>query len=134
MPCSWGKWIGAVERVRTLAVTISPLLANLMTDVLQPRLALDLVGVLASRAALAETLRTLTPELVIFGLLADETDAVAHPFLAVLPSAVILVLSDDGKSAWLLQRRRRRLVLYDLSLAVLAEALSARFVADPPKG
>lgn len=134
MPCRWASRVGDVEPVRTLAVTISPLLANLMADVLKPRLVLDLVGVLAGRAALAESLRALTPELVLFGLLADETDAVATPFLAVLPSAVILALSADGHCAWLLQQRRRRLMLPDLSIAALAEALSARFGAAPPKG
>ena len=61
-----------------------------MTEVLKPRLSLDLVGVVQDRATLADSLRKLTPDLVVFGLIGEETDAAALPFRAVLPSAVIL--------------------------------------------
>jgi hypothetical protein len=123
-----------MERVRTLAVTISPLLANLLTDVLKPRLPLDLIGIVQHRAALPDAMRALTPDLVVLGLVGGETDAVARPFLAVLPSAVILVLSANGQSAWLHQQRRRRIVLPGLSVAALADALASRFGPAPPKG
>jgi chemotaxis response regulator CheB len=122
-----------VERVRTLAVTISPLLANLLTDVLKPRLPLDLIGIVQNRATLAEALRASSPDLVVLGLIGTETDAVARPFFAVLPATVILVLSANGHCAWLHQRRRRRVVLAGLSVAALGDALVARFGRAPPK-
>ena len=89
-----------MDSIRTLAVTISPLLASLIAEVLKPRLSLDLVGVLQNRAPLADSLRKLAPDLVVFGLIGEETDAAALLFRAVLPSAVILVLSSCGHYAW----------------------------------
>jgi len=123
-----------LDSIRTVAVTVSPLLAGLMTEVLKPRLTLDLVGVLQNRATLADSLHKLTPDLVVFGLIGDETDAAALPFRAVLPSAVILVLSPSGHYAWLYERSGRRIVLSNLSVSVLTNALAACFPASPPKG
>lgn len=123
-----------MDNMRTLAVTISPLLAGLIAEVLKPRLSLDLVGVVQNRATLADSLRKLTPDLVVFGLIGEETDAAALPFRAVLPSAVILVLSFNGHYAWLYERSGRRIVLSNLSVSALADALAACFPGSPPKG
>jgi chemotaxis response regulator CheB len=122
-----------LDSVRTVAVTISPLLASLMTEVLKPRLSLDLVGVVQDRATLADSLRKLTPDLVVFGLIGEETDAAALPFRAVLPSAVILVLSSSGHYACLYERSGRRIALSNLSVSALAGALAACFPVSPPK-
>jgi chemotaxis response regulator CheB len=124
---------GALDSVRTVAVTISPLLADLVREVLKPRLMLDLVGVLENRATLAASLRKLKPDLVLFGLIGGETDAAALPFRVVLPSAVFLVLSSSGHHAWLHMRRGRRVVLSNLSVSALAKALAACFPASAPK-
>jgi chemotaxis response regulator CheB len=123
-----------LDSIRTLAVTISPLLASLIAEVLKPRLSLDLVGVLQNRAPLADSLRKLAPDLVVFGLIGEETDAAALLFRAVLPSAVILVLSSCGHYAWLYERSGRRVVLSNLSVSALADALAACFLVSPPKG
>jgi hypothetical protein len=76
----------------------------------------------------------LKPDLVLFGLIGDETDAAASSFRAVLPSAVILVLSPTRLHAWLWERSGRRIVLSNLSVSALANALAACFPASPPKG
>jgi chemotaxis response regulator CheB len=123
-----------LDSIRTVAVTISPLLADLMTEVLEPRLTLDLVGVLQNRATLADSLRKLKPDLVVFGLIGDETDAAALPFRAVLPSAVMLVLSPSAHQAWLHERSGRRLALSNPSVSALANVLATCFPASPPKG
>jgi hypothetical protein len=129
-----GAGSGALNSVRTVAVTISPLLAGLVTEILKPRLTLDLVDVLQNRTTLVDSLQKLQPDLVLFGLMGDETDAAALPFRAVLPSAVILVLPPSGHHAWLHERSGRCIVLSNLSVAALANALTACFPASPPKG
>jgi chemotaxis response regulator CheB len=126
--------IGPLNGVRTVAVTVSPLLTGLITEVLKPGLTLDLVGAPQSRATLEDTLRKLTPDLVVFGLIGDETDAAALPVRDILPSAVILVLSPNGDCAWLHERSGRRIILSHLSVSALAKALAACFPASPPKG
>jgi chemotaxis response regulator CheB len=123
-----------LNNIRTLAVTISPLLTGLIAEVLKPGLTLDMVGVLQSRATLADMLRKLAPDLLVFGLVDDETEATALPFRAILPSAVILVLSPGGDCAWLHERSGRRIALHHLSVSALADALATSFAASPSKG
>ena len=123
-----------LDSVRTLAVTISPLLAGLITEVLKPSLSLELIAVVQNRATLGDSLRKLTPDLVVFGLIDEETDAAALQFRSVLPSAVILVLSPSGHDAWLHERSGRRIVLSNLSVSTLANALATCFPASPSKG
>lgn len=122
----------SVAAIRTLVVTVSPLLTDLVTAVLEPRLTLDLIGVLASRERLVEQLHELAPDLVLLGLLGAETDACARPLLAALPSAQFVVLAANGQNAWLYQMRPHRTALTDLSLPDLTNVLAARFKAAPP--
>jgi chemotaxis response regulator CheB len=123
-----------LNSVRTVAVTVSPLLTGLITEVLKPGLTLDLVGARQSRATLEDMLRKLTPDLVLFGLIDDETDAAALPVRNILPSAVILVLSPNGDCAWLHKSCGCRVALAHLSVSALAKALATCFPASPPKG
>ena len=111
--------------VRTLVVTLSPLLADLITSVLQPHLPLDVIGVAPTRERLAETLRELQPELVLLGLENGEKDSCARPLLAVLPSARILVLGKNGQDAWLYEMRPHRRALVHMSPSSLIDALLA---------
>ncbi len=117
--------------VRTLVVTVSPLLAELVTGVLGPYLPLDVIGVLQSRNLLAEQLRTTAPDLVIMGLVGGETDACALPLLAALPSAAILVLEPTGKDAWLHEMLPHRTTLIDFSVPALIRELASRFNVTP---
>ena len=120
--------------VRTLVVTLAPLLADLIRDVLQPKFTLDIVGVLHTRESLPQSLRGLAPDLLLLGLKEGETDAIALPLLATLPSVAILVMAPNCQHAWLYEMRPHRSVLSDLSVEALAQALVSRFPADGPKG
>ena len=120
--------------VRTLVVTLAPLLADLIRDVLQPKLTLDIIGVLHTRESLPHSLRGLAPDLLLLGLTENEIDAVALPLLATLPSVAILVMAPNGQHAWLYEMQPHRSVLSDLSVAALAQTLVSRFPADAPKG
>jgi chemotaxis response regulator CheB len=117
---------GLVAEIRTLVVTVSPLLAELVTGILRPHVPLDVVGVLQSRDLLEDSLRSIAPDLVVIGLARGETDDCALPLLAVLPSAEILVLEPTGRHAWLYEMRPHRIALIDLSPATLIDALASR--------
>lgn len=118
-----------MARVRTLVVTVSPLLAELVTGVLRLHLPLDVVEVVESRDLLEDRLRSIAPDLVIMGLTRGECDdcALALPLLAVLPTAEVLVLEPTGKHAWLHEMRPHRTSLIDLSADALIHALASRF-------
>jgi DNA-binding NarL/FixJ family response regulator len=118
-----------VVAVRTLVVTLSPLLRELVTSVLPPQISVDVVEALATREHLAERIREIAPDLVLLGLGEGEGDGTALPLLAVRPLARILVLTRDGASAWLYESPGRRVTLSVLSVASLKEALRASLAA-----
>ena len=119
--------------VRTVVVTLSPFLADLVTNVLRPHLRLDVIGVMQSRERLAEKLRELQPQLVLLGLESGEKDSCARPLLAVMPSSgLILVLEKNGQHAWLYRLRPHRTALVNVSMPALTGALSARFKVSRP--
>jgi chemotaxis response regulator CheB len=120
--------------VRTLVVTVAPLLADLIRDVLQPNLTLDIVNILPTRESLPQHLRALAPDLLLLGLTESETDTIALPLLTTLPSVAILVVAPRGQHAWLYEMQPHRSVLADFSVAALAHALVSRFPADASKG
>lgn len=118
--------------VRTLVVTLSPFLADLVTNVLQPHLRLDVIGVMPRREGLPERLRELQPQLVLLGLESGEKDSCARPLLAVMPSSgLILALEKSGQHAWLYRLRPHRTALVNVSMPSLIGALSARFRFSP---
>lgn len=112
-----------MARLRTLVVTLSPLLRELVTSVLPSPISVDVIEILESRQGVAERLRDLAPDLVLIGLVDAETDAIALPLLAALPSVRILVLARNGAHAWLHQPHGRRTVLSDLSVQALRAAM-----------
>jgi hypothetical protein len=124
----------SVAAIRTLVVTVSPLLTDLVTAVLQPQLTLEVISVLPTRERLVEQLRGLAPDLVLLGLRDAETDACAEPLLAVLPSARFVVLAANGQHAWLYEMRPNRTALTNFSLPDLTSTLAARFKIPPPSG
>jgi chemotaxis response regulator CheB len=112
--------------VRTLVVTVSPLLTELVIGMLQPHFALDIVGALKTRDGLTEKLRAVAPDLVLLGLLATETDDFVRSLLVTIPLAQVLALPSNGQHAWLYEMRPRRTVVTNLSAAALTRVLKVR--------
>jgi DNA-binding NarL/FixJ family response regulator len=121
-----------VVAVRTLIVTVSPLLADLVKTVLRPHLFLDVVEVLSTRDRLMERLHDLSPDLVLLGLLNSEDDSCAVPLLAALVSVRILALAANGAQAWLYEAGPHRTALSKLSPSDLIDALKISFDLSPP--
>ena len=120
--------------VRTLIVTVSPLLADLVKAVLRPHLILDVVEVLSTRHRLMERLQDISPDLVLLGLLNGEDDTCAVPILAALLSVRILVLAANGAQAWLYEAGPHRTALPKLSSTDLIDAIKTSFDRSPSKG
>ena len=120
-----------VAIVRTVVVTVPPLLADLVLDVLRPHLELRVDAVLGDRDRLADHLRALTPDLVVLGLRQNENDDLAAALLSTLPTAEFLVVAANGQHAWLYGMRPHRTALNDLTVSALVAALTAQFKGNP---
>jgi hypothetical protein len=107
--------------VRTVMVTLSPLLRDI---IMQLVVSLELVAILETREAVADSLNLLAPELVIIGLLPGEDPAGLH---ADWPRADMLALAHDSRSAWLYAQDGHHEALADLSPESLLAAMRRIF-------
>jgi chemotaxis response regulator CheB len=119
-----------VAVLRTVVVTLSPFLRELVTNVLSPDIVIEVIEVLDTRKRLTERLRDLAPDLVLIGILNTETDMVALPLLAAAPSTRILVLASNGEHAWL-HEPGRHVGLLNVSIHALKEALQKSVSSAP---
>jgi len=111
-----------VER-RIVFVAIPPLLSEILSEVVRDGGRLKLVAQISESDALTERLPRLAPDVVLVGLRAGETDEIGTLVLKLVPSAKVLVLSNDGRDAYLHEVRLHRTVLRDFSLPSLLAAL-----------
>ena len=113
-----------VTRVHTVAVTLSPLLGELMTQALATTLQLGPVAVLHTRRRLMARLRALAPDIVLFGLRPRETIVQAQALAEALPQTRILAFVAHGRLASLHISGRPPRPLNAVSLRGLAKALA----------
>ena len=85
--------------IRTVIVTTPALLRDLIESLARDSVELDIVAEFKARRALARQLAELRPGLVVIGLRANETDAVVHDLLAVVPKARFIAFSANGRGA-----------------------------------
>jgi chemotaxis response regulator CheB len=109
--------------VRTALVTLSPLLSDIITQAVEQDIELDVVARIDDRDSLGERLRLVAPELVLIGLRAGESDAIAATALAAAPTAKVIAFSADCRHAYLYVMRPYQLELIDVTPATLAGAI-----------
>jgi DNA-binding NarL/FixJ family response regulator len=117
---------------RAIFVTILPLLADIIFAVVCEELHLELIGQFHDRDALADRLPALAPDLVVIGLRPGEADQIGAFTLELVPAAKVLVLSHDGRGAYLYDTQRGRIVLQDFSPATLLARLAQIGLQRPP--
>jgi DNA-binding NarL/FixJ family response regulator len=110
-----------IER-RAVLVTIPPLLSEILVEVASKGLQLKVIAQI-ERDALTEQLRALAPDIVLIGLRSGETDEIGSLVLKLVPSARVLLLSNDVHDAYLHDMRPHRTVLRNFSPAHLIAAL-----------
>ena len=86
----------------------------------------QLVAVLETRDSAAETLKSLAPELVVFGLLPGEGPSLAAEVHVAWPQADFLAVAHDSRSPSLHTQDGQREVLADLSPESLVAAMHGR--------
>lgn len=112
--------------IRTALITMSPMLGDIITRAVAGNVVLDVVARLDGENATADRLRMLTPELILIGLSAHESDAVALAALAVAPTAKVIAFTADCRHAHLLEMRPHRALLIDVTPAALVDAILGR--------
>jgi len=109
--------------IRTIMVTVSPLLKDLVLQAVAGRAALHVVSVLESRRGLNKRLQAIDAELVLIALRPDEDDAVAAELARLLPKARIVALSHDMMRLWLHKPGGYRRTIADASTRTLVMAI-----------
>lgn len=108
---------------RVAIVTIPPLLADILREVLAGQVAIEIVAELGRRPRLEQRLRAKRPDFVLIGLRPGESDTIARRLLTVLPCAKIIAFSGDIKRVWVHQMRPDRSELHDFSREALIALL-----------
>jgi DNA-binding NarL/FixJ family response regulator len=118
--------------IRTALITLSPLLSDIITQAIKPEIELDVVAEFHSGDLLKEQLRLIAPELVLIGLQAEETDAIAATALAAAPAAKVIAFSADCRHAYLYEMRPYQMMLIDVTPAALAGAILGQQLGPEP--
>jgi chemotaxis response regulator CheB len=109
--------------IRTALVALSPLLSDIITQAIKPEIELDVVADFPSGDLLKEQLRLIAPELILIGLQAGDTAAIAATALAAAPAARVIAFSADCRHAYLHEMRPYQMMLIDVTPAALAGAI-----------
>lgn len=108
--------------MRLVVITLPPLLRDIITALVQERTPVTILTQFASRRA-AVRLALLAPDVVIVGLRSGESDAIGRKYLAQIPAAKIVAVSNDGRHAFIHEAPSRRTVLRDVSPQALVDVL-----------
>ena len=109
--------------LRTVTVAITPLLGDIIGQLVAERAPTDIVARLDSRDQVALRLQSLAPDLVLIGLRKEESSAIALSLRNAVPQAKVIALSHDAHHAYLPAPHRHDTTPVDLSPATLIEAI-----------
>lgn len=110
-------------RIRTVTVSITPLLSDIVGQVVVEHAPIDIVASLDRSEGLARRLQMLAPDLVLIGLCQGEGDGIALSLRDAFPWTKIIALSHDARHAYLSMPQRRCSALIDMSPNALIEAI-----------
>jgi hypothetical protein len=103
-------------------VTIPPLFADIIRQVLAGHVAIEIVAEIRWRNRLEARLRALQPELI--GLRAGEDDTIGRSILGALPRAKVIAFSSGAGTAYVHEVRPHRTELQNISTEALFALLS----------
>jgi DNA-binding NarL/FixJ family response regulator len=112
-----------VAAIRTVMITMSPMLRDLVTELMAEHVNLDLVGELDSRDGLEEQLQALVPDLILIGLGRGEADEIGLSLVRILPNAKVIAFSSDVRHAFFHRMQPQRTVLLDVSPQMLIDTI-----------
>jgi DNA-binding NarL/FixJ family response regulator len=109
--------------IRTVVVTMSPLLTDIIEQSITGHVDLDVVARFGARDFLEKRLPEISPELVLLGLRAGEADEIGRYLLSLVPVARVIAFSGDARHAYLHEMRAHRATLINVSPSELIEAI-----------
>jgi DNA-binding NarL/FixJ family response regulator len=112
-----------VAAIRTVTVTMSPILCDLIAGLMAGQRNLDVVEELDTRDRLEEQLAAIAPALVLIGLGKNEPDEIGLPLARLLPNAKVIAFSSDGRRAFVYSMQPQRTVLLDVSPQMVIDAI-----------
>jgi DNA-binding NarL/FixJ family response regulator len=112
-----------VADLRVVAVTVGPLLRDIITTLLSDHVAVKIIAVLDTRAECEKAIEDIDPDLILIGLQPGEPDEIAPILLRRLPSARVVAVSDEGRRVYVHRMRRHRKILQDASPQEVVEAI-----------
>ena len=104
-------------------ITVSPMLRDLVTELMATHVNLDVVRELDTRDGLEEQLRALAPDLILIGLGRDERDDFGLSLVQLLPNAKVIAFSSDMRDAFVHRMQPHRIALLDVSPQVLIDTI-----------
>ena len=104
-------------------ITMSPMLRDLVTELMAEHVNLDLVGELDTRDGLEENLQALVPDLIVIGLGRGEGDEIGLSLVTFLPNAKVIAFSSDVRHAFFHRMQPQRTVLLDVSPQTLTDTI-----------
>jgi len=113
----------AVAAIRTVTLTMSPLLRDLIIKLVAGRVDLDVVEELDTRDGLEERLWGADPDLILIGLRRNEADEIGVSFVRLLPNAKVIAFSHDGRHAFVYRMHSQRTELLDVSAQTLVDTI-----------
>lgn len=122
-----------VAGIRTVIVTISPLLADLIHRLAEGHIRLEVIAVLETRDSLVERLKSLAPALVLLGLDASEDDAIAARLVDVVPGLRVLAFARDASHVFLHETGKAAQAFVDPSPSELITALAGGLNPSPDR-
>jgi DNA-binding NarL/FixJ family response regulator len=112
-----------VAGIRTVIVTMSPLLTDIIEQLLSGRVTLEVIGRFDVRTLLEEKLRVLAPDLILVGLRRGETDEIGRTLLSLVPVAKVIAFTNDARHGYVHEMRAHRAALIDISPQALIKAI-----------
>src|SRR5262249_15853659 len=90
----------AVAAIRTVMISMSPLLRELGRELIAGHADLDVVEALDRRDELREQLRPLAPDVIFIGLGPNEGDEIGPSLVRFLPNTKVIAFSSDMRRAF----------------------------------
>jgi hypothetical protein len=107
--------------MRMVVITLRPLLRDIIAALLRTRTP-DTVADLARRVP-PDEVKSLMPDLIVVGLRKGERDRIGRKYATCIPAATVLVLSSDGRDAFL-YKATTRVALCSISPDDLTDVLA----------
>jgi DNA-binding NarL/FixJ family response regulator len=119
-----------VAAIRTVMITMSPILRDLLMESMVGHVSLDLVGELETRDGLEEKLRPLIPDLIFVGLgRGEDDDKIGVSLARLLPNVKVILFSSDARDAFVHRMQPQRTILLDFSRQMLIDSI--RSISSP---